>query len=258
MRIAFFDSGIGGLSVLHQAQLSQPHHQYIYFADSEHAPYGAKPAAEVRDLVLAASDFLAGLQPDALVLACNTATAVCIEELRSRYPFPVIGMEPAVKPALAKIAGDRVLVLATSLTLQEAKLEALLEKFDPKGRCDKLAMDKLVTLAEQNCFDGPEVDAYLRSQLRHYDVNGYAAIVLGCTHFNYFKPALRNILGNDVEFVDGSQGTVRHVFASLSRLHGADAVSVTNNLPQATFYRSGKVAAAGDYTPYLERLAGGF
>lgn len=258
MRIAFFDSGIGGLSVLHQAQNHAPHHDYIYFADSEHAPYGAKPAAEVRDLVFAACDFLADLQPDALVIACNTATAVCIEDLRARYQFPVIGMEPAVKPALAKVARDRVLVLATSLTLQEVKLEALLEKLDPRGRCDKLAMDKLVNFAEQNCFSGAEIDAYFRSQFSHYDLSSYGAVVLGCTHFSYFKPALSKVFGSDVALIDGNQGTVRHVFDCLSSLHGADALSEVQHPPQTTFYRSGKVAAADIYASYLERLAGCF
>lgn len=258
MRIAFFDSGVGGLSVLHQAQLQQSHHQYEYFADIENAPYGAKPAAEVRDLVFAACDFLARLQPDALVIACNTATAVCIEALRSRYEFPVIGMEPAVKPALAKVERDRVLMMATSLTLQEAKLDALLERIDPGGRCDKLAMDKLVNFAEQGRFDGAEVDDYLDSQLSHYDVASYGAVVLGCTHFIYFRPALHKVFGSDVRLVDGNQGTVRHLFSSLAHLLQEDSSmgweSRIQNRPQTTFYQSGKVVAAENYLSYLSRL----
>lgn len=255
MRIAFFDSGIGGLSVLHQARSEQPNHHYLYFADSDNAPYGAKPAAEVRDLVLNACDYLAELNLDALVIACNTATAVSIDKLRQRYPFPVFGMEPAVKPALARTERNRVLVMATSLTLQESKLGALLQRIDTTGRCDKLAMDSLVTFAEQRCFEGPDVEAYLRSQLSHYDLTSYAAVVLGCTHFIYFKPLLRSILGLDVVLVDGNQGTVRHMF---SYLHASNAAGATlesvNTPPQVSFFRSGKAAAADVYVDYLSRL----
>ena len=255
MRIAFFDSGIGGLSVLHQARAEQPNHHYLYFADSDNAPYGPKPAAEVRDHIVSACDFLAAEQPDALVVACNTATAVSIDMLRQRYPFPVFGMEPAVKPALAQTERNRVLVMATSLTLQESKLSALLQRVDTTGRCDKLAMDRLVTLAEQGCFAGAEVEAYLRRQVSHYDLSKYAAVVLGCTHFIYFKPLLRAILGQDIVLVDGNQGTVRHLF---NYLRGHLSAGVTQDgidtPPQAIFYRSGKVAAADVYMHYLSRL----
>lgn len=259
MRIAFFDSGIGGLSVLHQARSEQPQHQYIYFADTDNAPYGPKPAAAVRDHTLSACDFLASLQPDALVVACNTATAVCVEALRQRYRFPVFGMEPAVKPALAQTGRDRVLVMATSLTLQETKLSALLKRVDTQGLCDKLAMDKLVTFAEQGCFEGPQVEAYIRNQLNHYDLSCYSAVVLGCTHFIYFKPVLQALLGPHVALVDGNQGTVRHMFNSLQRMrdecNSAQETELTNATPQMSFYRSGQLTAAADtYFNYLSRL----
>ena len=255
MRIAFFDSGIGGLSVLHQARSEYPHHHYLYFADSDNAPYGAKPAAEVQDHVLSACDYLAELNLDALVIACNTATAVSIDSLRQRYPFPVFGMEPAVKPALAQTERNRVLVMATSLTLQESKLSALLQRVDTAGRCDKLAMDSLVTFAEQGLFHGAEVEVYLRNQLSHYDLTSYAAVVLGCTHFIYFKPVLRAILGQDVVLVDGNQGTVRHMFNYLHTNSAAQRMQEgIDSAPQTTFYRSGKVAAADVYANYLSRL----
>lgn len=244
--------------MLHQARSEQPHHHYIYFADTDNAPYGPKPAAEVRDHTLSACDFLASLQPDVLVLACNTATAVCVETLRQRYSFPVLGMEPAVKPALAQTGRDRVLVMATSLTLQETKLSALLERVDTQGLCDKLAMDKLVTFAEQGCFEGPEVEAYVRSQLNHYEVSRYSAVVLGCTHFIYFKPVLRALLGPNVALVDGNQGTVRHMFNYLQTMHdeyrSEQGSEAKDKPPQVSFYRSGKPAAADVYLNYLSRL----
>ena len=89
--IGFFDSGIGGLSVLHEALQLLPHEHFLYFADSDNAPYGVRSKAEVRDLLLHALDFLAGFDPQAIVVACNTATSAAIGDARQRYPFPVIG-----------------------------------------------------------------------------------------------------------------------------------------------------------------------
>lgn len=252
MRIAFFDSGMGGLSVLHQAQRLQPEHEYIYYADSMNAPYGDKPAAHVRDLVFAAIDFIATLQPDALVVACNTATAVCINELRARYPFVVIGMEPAIKPALQCIAESRVLVMATSLTLQESKLSALLGRVDKRGRSDKLAMDKLVQFAEQGDFDSSEVITYVRSQLSHYDCEQYAAVVLGCTHFIYFKALLQKLFPSDTVFVDGNMGTVRHLFNCLAGGTASDSL-----VAGCHYFVSAKAAKPAQFSRFIQHLEHG-
>lgn len=265
MRIAFFDSGFGGLSVLDTARRQQPSHQYLYYADSAHAPYGAKPAAQVRDLVFAACDFIAAQQPDALVVACNTATAVCIEALRARYAFPVIGMEPAVKPALHQQQNKRVLVLATSLTLQESKLSELLQRVDTHRRTDMLAMDALVSFAEQGQFDGTQVHAYLHDKLAHYQVNTYGAVVLGCTHFIYFAPLLRRVFAPTTSFVHGNAGTVRHLFSQLNiepSVHEPSSAEPFTALSQPhvqlsniEFYRSGVATPVAALMPYFDQLA---
>lgn len=294
MRIGFFDSGVGGLTVLAEAQRQQPSHQYLYYADSDHAPYGCKPAAEVEDRVFAAAEFLAQQGVDALVIACNTATAVCIQRLRQRFAFPVIGMEPALKPALKPVlqqpsephAGNtadnidngrlpplkdkRVMVLATSLTLQESKLSQLIRRFDQHGRVDKLAMDKLVMFAEQQAQFARTVNArktnaeaasaaagsdkvevadvhnYFLQQLRHYNPNDYSAVVLGCTHFLYFKAILQDILGPSVTLVDGNQGTVNHLFRQLKQ-----AGKSAHEEPGIRFFRSGVEQPSAYYEPLL-------
>ncbi|RUO33244.1 glutamate racemase [Aliidiomarina soli] len=254
MRIAFFDSGIGGLTVLAEAQRQQPAHEYLYYADSEHAPYGAKPAAEVRDRVLQAADFLAGQQLDALVIACNTATSVCIKELRLRFSFPVIGMEPAVKPALQRASKKRVMVMATSLTLQESKLSQLLQRLDGSEQTDKLAMDMLVTFAEQQTFDSPEVTRYLQHQLSHYRLADYSAVVLGCTHFIYFRNALQTMVGDSVTLIDGNQGTVKQLFALLQQTndeHSQHSKLRGEGAAPLRVFRSG---IEQPLAPYLELL----
>ena len=117
VRIAFFDSGIGGLTVLHQAKKLMPQEDYLYYADTDHVPYGSKTKEEIRRYVEEAADFIAAQDVKALVVACNTATSVAIQSLRARYSFPILGMEPAVKPAVKNIAvSKRVLVTATPVT----------------------------------------------------------------------------------------------------------------------------------------------
>lgn len=215
MTIAFFDSGVGGLSVLRAARQRCPQYDYLYYADSDHAPYGNKPANAVRQRVLHVADTLAVQHIDALVVACNTATAVAIECLRDRFDFPVIGMEPAIKPALHRGQGKKVLVMATSLTLQESKLSELLQTLGAAQRVDRLAMDGLVSFAEAYDFDSAAVTAYIRQQLAAYDFTEYDSIVLGCTHFIYFKDLIQAQVAEEVSFIDGNEGTVNHLFCQL-------------------------------------------
>ena len=121
MKIAFFDSGVGGLSVLQTAIQVLPPQQYIYFADSVNAPYGTKSKKEIKKLMFEAVDFLQTKNINALVVACNTATSAAIKDLRKQYDFPIIGMEPAVKPAIEKSKKKKIVLFATELTLKEKK-----------------------------------------------------------------------------------------------------------------------------------------
>lgn len=249
MRIAFFDSGIGGLSVLREAQRQAPGHQYIYYADSDYAPYGSKPAAQVAERVVHAAEFLAQQNIDALVVACNTATAVCIKELRTKFQFPIIGMEPAIKPALEHSKEQRVLVLATSLTLQETKLSQLLKRLQADDLSDKLAMDRLVTFAENGDFSSEAVLNYLTSQFSYYKMTDYAAVVLGCTHFVFFKPAIEQVIGSQAAIIDGNNGTVKQLFRKLGNSFGGEEPH-----GPCIFYRSGVQVNATPYELLLARL----
>ncbi|MGB1243021.1 MAG: glutamate racemase, partial [Chitinophagales bacterium] len=125
MNIAFFDSGVGGISVLKEALTLLPNENYLYFADSKNAPYGVKSSEHIRSLMLDATDFLAQQNIKALVVACNTGTSVAIKDLRKKYSFPIIGMEPAIKPALLNDLSKKVLVFATERTLLEDKFHSL-------------------------------------------------------------------------------------------------------------------------------------
>lgn len=211
MRIGFFDSGIGGISVLAEALSLLPDQEYIYCADTAHAPYGVKETAEIAVYAEENVKFLLDKNVDAVVVACNTATAAAIKRLREISPVPVIGMEPAVKPAVELTEGKRVLVTATPLTLSEAKLKDLIRRVDLFHRVDLLPLPGLVPLAENGKFDSEEARDYLDRAFGDVNPSRYAALVMGCTHFLFFAPYFSEIMGKDVLLVDGNEGTVRRL-----------------------------------------------
>jgi glutamate racemase len=235
MTISVFDSGIGGLTVLKEALRILPHENYLYYADTRNVPYGTKPKAQVLGYIEAAVDFIARQNTKALVIACNTATSVAVNLLRQKYAFPIIGMEPAVKPAIDHFPGNRILVTATSLTLREEKLKKLIMTHHAEEFVDSLALDKLVLFAERFVFDGPEVEQYFEEQLAPLDIRQYAAIVLGCTHFLYFKDLLRRKLGGlDIPIIDGNEGTVKN----LQRILGSRNLLARRERPFVRFFNS--------------------
>jgi glutamate racemase len=213
LSIAFFDSGIGGITVLHEALKILPSEDYIYFADTLNAPYGTKSRTEVRALVFNAVDFIVSLGVSAVVVACNTATSVAIEDLRKRYTIPIIGMEPAVKPALEKTGGTqkRVLVTATPLTLKEEKLKNLIDRIDNEHIVDLLPLPGLVQFAEEFEFREEIVAEYLKEQLSSCDMKRYGTVVLGCTHFLFYRNLLKKIIPEQVDIIDGNSGTINHL-----------------------------------------------
>ena len=182
MQIAFFDSGIGGLTVLHQAMRKMPQEDYLYYADTDHVPYGRKTKHQIRQYVQEAVDFIAAQDVKALVVACNTATSVAIKDLRARYSFPILGMEPAVKPAVSDTrCTKRILVTATPVTIREEKLKNLLHQVDQNHQVDLLPLPKLVDFAESSSFNDGQAEAYLREVLAPYDMDRYCTVVLGLT-----------------------------------------------------------------------------
>lgn len=216
MNIGIFDSGIGGMTLLHQAMVLMPREDFIFYADTDHVPYGTKTREQVISYVDAVIRFMAGHDCKAVVIACNTATAVAAEQMRSRYKaLPIIGIEPAVKPAVAESGGKRVLVVATPLTVHEKKLRKLVERVDDEHLVDLLELPGLVEFAERGEFVSDRVTAYLRERLSGYMLDGYRELVLGCTHFNYFKDTFRMLMPAHIHMIDGSLGTVRQLMRVL-------------------------------------------
>ena len=216
MNIGIFDSGIGGMTLLHQAMVMMPHEKYIFYADTDHVPYGTKSREQVLSYVDGVIRFMIDHDCKAVIIACNTATAVAAEQMRSKYgQFPIIGIEPAVKPAVAESEGKRVMVVATPLTVHEKKLQSLVERVDDAHLVDLLELPRLVEFAERGEFVSDEVTSYLEKTFSAYELEKYGELVLGCTHFNYFKDTFKKLMPQDTHIIDGSLGTVRQLMRIL-------------------------------------------
>ena len=235
MKIGFFDSGIGGLSVLQQAFRMLPQEQFIYYADQKHVPYGEKTQKEIMGYVEEVVQFMLHHDVKAIVIACNTATSVAVRELRKHYSLPIIGMEPAVKKAIDLYQEQRVLVTATPITVKGEKMKILIDKVDKQHLVDLLALPKLVHFAERMEFDSEEVVDYLRQELKHFHLDQYASLVLGCTHFNYFKDSFQKVLPNHIRFVDGIQGTLEQLIRKLKEGNLLEQLQ-----PSVEYYSSGE------------------
>jgi glutamate racemase len=236
--IGFFDSGIGGITVLHEALKSRVSNEYIYYADTLNAPYGTKSKEDVKKFVSDAIDFIASLKVSAIVIACNTATSVAIEDIRKTYTIPIIGMEPAVKPAIkiAEGAHKRVLVTATPLTLREKKLQNLIDRVDNEHIVDLLPLPELVEFAENFEFKEDVVGDYLTQKLSAYDLNKYGTIVLGCTHFVFYKNLFKKIIPDHIDVIDGNIGTINNLKNILNSME----TSPVDAKAKIKWYASGK------------------
>ena len=217
MKVGIFDSGMGGLSVLYRAMKMMPGIDYIYYADKKNVPYGEKTEERVKEFVDEIIRFLIAKDVDAIVIACNTATSVATKEYREEFQVPIIGMEPAVKKAVEeyKEIPGRVLVAATPITIAGDKLLQLVDRVDDGGQVDLIALPQLVRFAENGEFESEQVVESLKESLKGYPVDTYKAVVMGCTHFNYFKENYKKIFPQTTKYVDGVEGTLRQLIRRL-------------------------------------------
>lgn len=205
--IAFFDSGLGGISVLRETVRLLPQERYLYYGDSLHAPYGVKTADEVLALCRTAVCHLLEQGVKALVIACNTATSVAIRPLRQDYPeLIIIGTEPAIKPAAERFPGGRILVMATPMTLQEKKFRSLQQQYGAQAEIVPVACGGLMEFVEQGILRGEAVERYLYDKLEPYLKVPIDAVVLGCTHYPFLSGAIRKVVGRRPAIMDGSAG----------------------------------------------------
>lgn len=237
MKIGIFDSGLGGLSVLNEALSKLSEHEFLYYADVKNVPYGQKSRDEILKFSFDAVKFLVKNGAKAVVVACNTATSVAIKELRAaNLSVPIIGMEPAVKKAHDLSHNDalKTLVIATPVTVNGAKLKELITNLNAKDKTELLALPRLVNFAEKAEFESENVKSYLKDKLGKFDLSKFDFLVLGCTHFNYFKDSLREILPPNVSIIDGNEGTVKRLISELKL-----QISNSNLTSNVKFFYSG-------------------
>ena len=223
------DSGVGGLSVLALAHQKLPQENFLFYADAAYAPYGDKTPEEIRERLHTILKKHNDQPVKAILLACNTATSAAAAMLREELDIPVLGMEPALKPAVLSRKGQ-IIVMATALTIREEKFQKLLSQY--KEACDivSLPCPGLMQLVEKDPQD-EEAEAYLREVLAPYE-NTMTSLVLGCTHYVFLRPLLQKLYP-DVCLFDGNDGVVRHLEEVLRQhdaLGGRGNISIGNSL----------------------------
>ncbi|HSH54869.1 MAG TPA: glutamate racemase [Methylotenera sp.] len=240
--IGVLDSGVGGISVLKHIHSLLPHEQLLYVADSKYAPYGSKTQDEIRARCFEIADFLIAKNVKALVVACNTATAAAIDELRTRYTLPIIGMEPAVKPAAEASKNGIIGVLATVGTLKSAQFAALLESY---GRNVKVVTQACVGLVE--CIERGELNSNSTLELiQRYCKpllnEGADTIVLGCTHYPFVKPLIMQVVGENVTLIDTGAAVAKQL---QKRLQEFDLLTdAARQTADVTFWTNGEAENA--------------
>jgi glutamate racemase len=202
-KIGIFDSGLGGLSVLREIIRELPGERIIYCADTRHMPFGPRPIGEVREYVFEASARLSREPVKILILACNTASAAALRELRRKYPgFPIVGMEPAVKPAAAASKSGRIGVLATQATFQGELFESVVSRFAEGVEVIRQPCPGLAEFIENHPLNHPVLEAMLEKYLRPLLERGVDEIVLACTHYSLVKKTIGKMAGPLVNLVD--------------------------------------------------------
>lgn len=251
--IGVFDSGIGGLSVLRAIREELPDESLIYFADTAFAPYGDRCDAEIIQRSRQISQTLVEFGCKAIVIACNTATAAAVAQLRSEFSLPIIGIEPGIKPAVERSTSKRVGILATSYTLGSSKFQSLVERFAASAQLTVQSCPGLVETLELPGDHSWRLEELLDRYLKPMLEAQIDTLVLGCTHYSFLTGAIRSRLGEGVEILDTPAAVARE-------LHRRLAVESLLAKPDGTFTPVRYLTSAKDLahgSELMTKLVGG-
>ena len=250
--IGAFDSGLGGLSIIEELRRTLPHEDIIYYADNGNCPYGGRPYEWLRARVVYITQFLIEQGAKAIVVACNTASAAGLEHLRAIYSVPIVGLVPAVKPAVAATRTGTVGVLATPATMKGQLLADVIERFaEPAGvEVVTVAPEGLVEAVERGDLATPQTREVVERALEPMLSRGVDAIVLGCTHYPFLTPIIEEIAGPGVQVIDSSGGVSRQTAHVLEARH---LLRREPHKGRLTVYTSGDLAVVA---PLVRMLAG--
>ncbi len=247
--IGVFDSGVGGISVLKHIHTLLPHENLLYVADSKYAPYGSKTPAEITARCFEIADFLIAKNAKALVVACNTATAAAIDAMRAKYDlpgfnFPIIGMEPAVKPAAQASKNGIIGVLATVGTLKSAQFAALLENYGRNVEVVTQACTGLVECVERGELTSQNTLKLIEQYCKPLLAEGADTIVLGCTHYPFLRPLIEQVVGTEIALIDTGAAVASYVQKRLFELNLLADTKLLNPVSEVTFWTNSKVSNA--------------
>ena len=233
--IGVFDSGLGGITVLGELQRLMPSEDFIYLGDSKNAPYGTKTEDEVMMHTKNCINTLLQRNVKAVVIACNTATSVAANELRREFDIPIIGIEPAVKPAALKYEGKTIIVMATPMTLKKEKFLRLMGNYEKDAEIIPLPCPNLVEIIEKGIISGKEIDEYIENLFKPFKEKKISAVVLGCTHYPFIKEALKKYFNYSVDIIDGGYGTAKE---TLRRLKEDKLINTSQSFGKIEFINS--------------------
>ncbi len=235
LRIGFFDSGLGGLSVLRHAPTRIAQASYVYVADSAYAPYGDQTIETVRERSFQIARFLLSQEVDAMVIACNTATALAAELIRANVDVPVVAMEPAIKPAMQQSRNHRVVVLATESTLNSERYLNLKNQHAWDGEVIERACHHWVEALEQGDLNDEELFKLVADELR--DVRSEAAdtYILACTHFPFLREQIARALHDEENIIDPAPAVIEQ----LARVLQVTPRLTSTEPPEFVMYTSG-------------------
>lgn len=248
--IGIFDSGVGGLAVHRAARALLPGHDFVYVADTGHGPYGGRPTGYIVERSAVIAEALARQGAAALVVACNTATVTAVAELRARHALPIVGIEPAIKPAVAASAGRPVFVLATQRTAESDSVAELCRRHGAEAPIHLQPCPGLADQVEAGHVDGGVVTALLEEYLAPALAAGPAVVVLGCTHFTFLADQIQRRLGAGYTVIEPSEAVARQ----LARRLVGGAAEPGRGTGQEAFYTTG--AMPGDVGRVMSALLG--
>jgi glutamate racemase len=245
--VGVFDSGVGGLSVLRALRQELPHEHFLYAGDSGCAPYGGRPDAFVIERANTITRFLVGQGAKAVVVACNTATAVAVDALRAQYAVPIVAIEPAVKPAAARTRSRVVGVLATAGTVTSRRMRDLLARQRDQGVAEDVefvvqACPGLADRVEKGDLTSSETRALVERYVTPIVDRGADVLVLGCTHYPFLRPLIEDVAGPGVDVIDPAMAVAREL---RRRLEAADLLNRAEQAGSERFFTTGSVEVAG-------------
>lgn len=248
-KIGILDSGVGGLSVLLEITKLLPNVDIDYIGDSSWCPYGNKSPAEIQQRVMLLSKHLIDNHADLIVIACNSATIHAVEEVRTQFTTPIVGMEPAVKPAAKATRSNIIGILATEASIAGEKFHHLIHTHAPPSKIKVIThpCPKFVELVESGNLTGPEVDSAIEQYARPMLDQGADTLVLGCTHYPFLRESIQEIVGNKITLIDTGVAVAKRTSKLLQDL----SIPESNRQPRINIFTTGDIDLLRDIFPSL-------